>query len=113
MKKYYFILLILCLNLSVFAQKGSEKKANSLFAKRSYVKAAEMYEQLSENRNVLQNLGDCYYNNSQMKEAVRVYGKLFLTFKKDTLNPNIISVMRILCWVWPIMKRPIRLWANI
>ena len=86
MKKYYFILLILCLNLSVFAQKGSEKKANSLFAKRSYVKAAEMYEQLSENRNVLQNLGDCYYNNSQMKEAVRVYGKLFLTFKKDTLN---------------------------
>ena len=74
------------MNLSLFAQKGSERKANSLFAKRSYVKAAEMYEQLSENRNVLQNLGDCYYNNSQMKEAVRVYGKLFLTFKKDTLN---------------------------
>lgn len=88
MKKHYFILLIICLNLSLFAQKGSEKKANSLFAKRSYVKAAEMYEQLSENRNVLQNLGDCYYNNSQMKEAVRVYGKLFLSFKKDTLNPE-------------------------
>ena len=86
MKKHYFILFILCLNLSLFAQKGSEKKANSLFAKRSYVKAAEMYEQLGENRNVLQNLGDCYYNNSQMKEAVRAYGKLFLTYKKDTLD---------------------------
>ena len=86
MKKQYFILFILCLNLSLFAKKGSEKKANSLFAKRSYVKAAEMYEQLGENRNVLQNLVDCYYNNSQMKEAVRAYGKLFVTYKKDTLD---------------------------
>ncbi len=81
MKKYGYIFLLLCFHLSLFAQKASEKKANALFEKKSYVKAAEIYEQVPENQKVLQNLGDCYYNNSQMKEAVRVYGKLFLTYK--------------------------------
>jgi len=87
MKKYGYIFLLLCLNLSLFAQKASEKKANALFEKKSYVKAAELYEQVPENQKVLQNLGDCYYNNSQMKEAVRAYGKLFLTFK-DSVKPE-------------------------
>ena len=72
MKKYGYIFLLLCFHLSLFAQKASEKKANALFEKKSYVKAAEIYEQVPENQKVLQNLGDCYYNNSQMKEAVRV-----------------------------------------
>lgn len=88
MKKYYFILLIFCFSLSLSAQKkASEKKANGLFENRSYIKAAEQYEQLAENQHVLQNLGDCYYNNSQMKDAVRVYGKLFLTYK-DSVKPD-------------------------
>ncbi len=87
MKKYYFILFILCCTSTLWAQKASEKKANTLFEKRAYVKAAELYEQLNENQKVLQNLGDCYYNNSQMKEAVRAYGKLFLTFK-DSVKPE-------------------------
>ncbi len=81
MKKYFYILFIFCFSFTLFAQKVSEKKANSLFEKKAYVKAAEMYEQVPENQTVLQNLGDCYYYNSQMKDAVRVYGKLYLGYK--------------------------------
>lgn len=87
MKKYVYILFIFCFSFSLFAQKASEKKANALFEKKSYVKAAEMYEQLKESQVILQNLGDCYYNNSQMIDAVRVYGKLFLTYK-ETVSPE-------------------------
>lgn len=87
MRNFYSILfIILCCN-GLSAQKASLKKANGLFDKRAYVKAAEMYEQLDESQKVLQNLGDCYYNNSQMKEAARAYGKLFLTFK-DSVKPE-------------------------
>ena len=88
MKKILTLFLILGFGLTVFAQKkASEKQANSLFEKKSFVKAAEQYEQVKENQNVLQNLGDCYYNNTQMKDAVRVYGKLFLTYK-DSVQPQ-------------------------
>jgi peptidoglycan-associated lipoprotein len=88
MKKYIYILFIFCFGITAFGQKkASEKKANSLFEKRAYVKAAEQYEQVKENQNVLQNLGDSYYNNSQMKDAVRVYGKLFLAYK-DSVKPE-------------------------
>ena len=87
MKKYFYILFIFCFSFTLFAQKATEKKANALFEKKSYVKAAEMYEQLKESQVILQNLGDCYYNNSQMIDAVRVYGKLFLSFK-DSVAPE-------------------------
>jgi peptidoglycan-associated lipoprotein len=87
MRNFYAILFILCFTSGLFAQKGNLKKANSLFEKKSFVKAAEMYEELNQDQKVLQNLGDCYYNNSQMKEAVRAYGKLFLTFK-DSVKPE-------------------------
>ena len=87
MKKYTYILTLFCFSITLFAQKGSVKKANGLFEKRSYVKAAEMYEQIEKNQKVLQNLGDCYFNNSQMKEASSVYGKLFLTYK-DSIKPE-------------------------
>jgi outer membrane protein OmpA-like peptidoglycan-associated protein len=87
MRKYFYILFIFCFSFTLFAQKATEKKANALFEKRSYVKAAEMYEQLKESQVILQNLGDCYYNNSQMIDAVRVYGKLFLSYK-DSVAPE-------------------------
>jgi len=87
MKKYFYILFIFCFSITLLGQKVSEKKANALFEKRSYVKAAELYEQVPENQNVLQNLGDCYYNNSLVKDAVRVYGKLFL-LHKENLDPE-------------------------
>lgn len=87
MKKLLYIYIIFCFAITFYGQKGSEKKANVLFENRSFVKAAAIYEQVKENKNVLQNLGDCYYNNSQMKDAVRVYGKLFAQYK-ESLTPE-------------------------
>lgn len=86
MKKYVYILLIICFSSSLFAQKANVKKADRLFDKKSFIEAAKIYEKAKENQNVLQNLGDCYYNNSEMKDAVRVYGKLFLTYKDSVSN---------------------------
>lgn len=86
MKNYIYLIFVFC-SLSLSAQKVTEKKAIGLFERKAYVKAAEMYEQLPENQRNLQNLGDSYYNNFQMKDAVRVYGKLFLTYK-DSVKPE-------------------------
>lgn len=85
MKKSYYILFVFCSITTLIAQKKvSVKQANALFASKSYVKAAEAYEQViqtKQSRQVLQNLGDCYYYNFQMTNAVRAYGQLFFTFK--------------------------------
>lgn len=48
-----------------------------------------MYEQVKPNQQVLQNLGDSYYNNFQMKDAAKAYGQLFFTYK-DTINPEFL-----------------------
>jgi peptidoglycan-associated lipoprotein len=81
MKNYYSILFLLCFSVLGFSQKSQQKKADKLFNQKSYILAASMYEKLKENQVLLQNLGDCYYYNGQMSDAVRVYGKLFLTSK--------------------------------
>lgn len=82
MKKLYYILFVFCSITTLFAQKKvSVKQANSLFASKSYVKAAEAYEQLPQTKQNLQNLGDSYYYNFQMTNAVKAYGQLFFTFK--------------------------------
>src|SRR6476620_1926484 len=82
MRKLYYIFFVFCSITTLFAQKKvSVKEANSLFASKSYVKAAEAYEQLPQTRQALQNLGDSYYYNFQMTNAVRAYGQLFFTFK--------------------------------
>lgn len=85
MKIYTYILLFCCIGLSVSAQKASVKQANALFDKKSYVKAAQMYEQLKFTKEVLQNMGDSYYFNAQMRDAARAYGQLFATHN-DTIN---------------------------
>ena len=87
MKKYFNIFFLLFFSFLAIGQKGSQKKADGLFKKKSFVQAAAIYEKLKENQSLLQNLGDCYYNNYQMNDAVRVYGKLFLT-GKDSINPE-------------------------
>jgi peptidoglycan-associated lipoprotein len=89
MKKYYYILFVFCSITTLFAQKKvSVKEANALFKSKSYVKAAEAYEQLPQSRQVLQNLGDCYYYNFQMNNAVRAYGQLFFTHK-DSVKKDV------------------------
>lgn len=89
MKKNTYILLIFCLGSTLFAQKKiSVAEGNNLFAKKSYVKAAVIYEQAKQSKQVLQNLGDCYYYNFQMNNAVRAYGQLFFTYK-DSVKPDV------------------------
>ena len=89
MKKILYILFIFSSITTLFAQKKlSVKKANDLFAKKAYFKAADGYEQLGQSKEVLQNLGDCYYYNFQMNNAVRAYGQLFFTFK-DSVNKEV------------------------
>ena len=89
MKKHYYILILICICSTLFAQKKATiNQGNKLFARKSYVKAAEVYEQLEQSKNVLQNLGDCYYYNFQMNNAVRAYGQLFFTFK-DSVKPEV------------------------
>ena len=92
MKKFYYILFVFCSITTLVAQKKvSVKQANSLFASKSYVKAAQAYEQLiqsNQSKQVLQNLGDCYYYNFQMTNAVRAYGQLFFTYK-DSVKKDV------------------------
>ena len=87
MKNCLYILLLFCVSLTVNGQKVSEKQAHLLFARKSYVKAAAMYEQLKPNQKILENMGDSYYNNAMMKDAVRSYGQLFFTYK-DSVKPE-------------------------
>jgi len=89
MRKQYYILFIFCSFTTLFAQKkASVKQADALFKSRSYVKAAEAYEQLPQTKQTLQNLGDCYYYNFQMNNAVRAYGQLFFTYK-DSVKKDV------------------------
>ncbi len=85
MKNYHLLFFIVCFSIFGFSQKSSQKKADKLFSQKSYILAASQYEKLKENQNLLQNLGDCYYYNGQMKDATRIYGKLFLT-QKDSVK---------------------------
>ena len=87
-KKILFFFLVCCQVL--LAQKPSIKKANQLFANKAYVEAAKMYEVFKgkQQKEVLQNLGDSYYYNFQMLNAVRAYGQLFFEHK-DSLKPEV------------------------
>ena len=89
MKKVIYLLFIFCSITTLFAQKKvSAKQAHALFNRKAYVKAAAAYEQLPQSREVLQNMGDCYYYNFQMDNAVRAYGQLFFTFK-DSVKKDV------------------------
>jgi outer membrane protein OmpA-like peptidoglycan-associated protein len=89
MKKVIYIFFLFCFCTTLFAQKKpSVQKGNSLFERKSYLQAATVYEQVKQSKQVLQNLGDCYYYNFQMNNAVRAYGQLFFTYK-DSIKPEV------------------------
>jgi len=83
MKKYIYICVGLFLVSGMaYAQKGSLKRANKLFEMRAYKEAANLYEaQKDRNREVLQNLADSYYYNSQMQKAIKTYREFFVEHK--------------------------------
>lgn len=85
------ICLLLCLltaSWTLHAQRPSLKKANKLFEQKSYVEAAKMYRALDQSQEVLQNLADSYYYNSEMKMARTPYNGLFTKYK-DSLNQEV------------------------
>jgi peptidoglycan-associated lipoprotein len=92
MIKLYNLSLLAVLLLSsatLWSQKASKKNADALFAVKSYVEAAKMYEQLNPKDNqVLQNLADCYYYNAQIKLAVDNYSQLVIRYK-DSVKPEV------------------------
>lgn len=86
--KYTLGIIMLLFSMVLSAQKdgGSKRKADALFEKKAYLKAATMYEALTNpDQQTLRRLGDCYYYNFMMKDAVRSYGAIFLN-KKDSIE---------------------------
>ncbi|MEM6515815.1 MAG: OmpA family protein [Bacteroidota bacterium] len=85
----YRFLIILC--LSIIGYNGFSqnlKKANKLYANRSYVKAAEIYNKLPRTNEVMKKLGDCYYFNSEIKKANDLYSEVFDNSDKSELSQD-------------------------
>ncbi|NQY04729.1 MAG: OmpA family protein [Flavobacteriaceae bacterium] len=84
MKKYIIstFLIVLCTSTGL-AQRWELNKANRLFEKRAYLEAAEIYERSDKDVNTLRNLGDCYYLNTKMDEAVKWYGTLVKNYESQ------------------------------
>ncbi|MGG7035447.1 MAG: OmpA family protein [Flavobacterium sp.] len=86
MKKLILLVLILFSILS-WGQKKKISKADKLFNNHSYMEAANIYFTMEPTQNNLQNMGDCFYFNSQMYQASSAYEKLFST-TKDSIRPE-------------------------
>ena len=89
MRNSYSLFFVFFAVTSLLAQqKGSVKEANELFKKKSFVKASKIYEEAEPSREVLQNLGDCYYYNFKMTEAAKAYGQLFSQYS-DSIQKEV------------------------
>ncbi len=78
-KNYILVCIALMVNFTVFAQYGKQKKADTLFNKFSFVKAAEVYKELIEdNYNAdyaTRRLADSYALMRDPKNAAKYYKK--------------------------------------
>ncbi|HLW31635.1 MAG TPA: hypothetical protein VKX40_05190, partial [Aequorivita sp.] len=88
MKKFCFLLFLVFAPLILLAQRPTVKRADKLFAQKSYTEAAQMYKALKSNAHILQNLGDSYYYNYQMALARNPYTLLFSRYK-DNVTPEV------------------------
>ncbi len=78
MKKYIYIFTcLLFVSTIASAQKGSIKRANKLFELKAYKEAASVYEKADRTKEVLRNLADSYYYNSDMGKAIKTYQEYF------------------------------------
>lgn len=75
MKKLYILLLVLATS-NVFAQNDKTKKADKLYNRLEYVKAAEEYQEIAieeADAYVYEQLANCYYNLFKTEDAERWY----------------------------------------
>ena len=90
MKKILTILIIALVSISpIFAQNNSTKKADKLFDRLEFVKAAEEYLKLADKSPDNYNKGrlaDSYYNIFNTREAEKWYSKII----NDEPNAEII-----------------------
>ena len=90
MKKILTILIIALVSMSpIFAQNNSTKKADKLFDRLEFVKAAEEYLKLADkspDNYIIGRLADSYYNIFNTREAEKWYSKII----NDDPNAEII-----------------------
>ena len=90
MKKILTLLIIALLSFnSIISQNNSTKKADKLFDRLEYVKAAEEYLKLTEKSSdnyIIGKLADSYYNIFNTREAEKWYSKII----NDNPNADII-----------------------
>lgn len=76
-KNYILACIVLIISFNAFSQQGKQKRADTLFNKFSFVKAAEVYKQLIEkNYNkdyAIRQLADCYAFLRDPRNASRYY----------------------------------------
>lgn len=79
-KNYILVCMALMLSLSVFSQQGKQKRADTLFNKFSFVKAAKVYRELIEKKYnadyATRKLADCYALLRNPRNASRYYKKV-------------------------------------
>ncbi|WP_345004559.1 OmpA family protein [Snuella lapsa] len=78
-KNYILVCIVLMVSFTASAQYGKQKKADTLFNKFSFVKAAEVYKELIENKYnedyAVRRLADCYALLRDVKNAAKYYKK--------------------------------------
>lgn len=76
-KNYILVCIALILSFSVFSQQGKQKRADTLFNKFSFVKAAKVYRELIQNNYnkdyATRQLADCYAYLRDPRNASRYY----------------------------------------
>ena len=76
-KNYILVCILLTLSLNAFSQQGKQKRADTLFNKFSFVKAAEVYRDLIDNNYnkdyATRQLADCYAFLRDPRNASRYY----------------------------------------
>jgi len=84
MKKIIISLLILTFSAQLMVAQNL-RRANQLFEKRAYINAAELFlNEKDKSQEVIEKLGDCYYFNSKMEDAVVWYQK---AVKNNEIEP--------------------------
>jgi len=87
MKKRLLILLVFSFSLQMLVAQNL-KRANNLFERRSYLNAAELYLiEEPKTQEIYEKLGDCYYFNSKMNQAV-LYYQILIEEYENTTDPT-------------------------